>query len=54
LHVRVKATENRRINVTSLFLFIFCFSKVRWNPRIIIFGWCENILVGISWSKITN
>jgi len=23
-----------------------------WNTQIFIFGWCENILVGISFSKL--
>ena len=28
--------------------FIICFSKVAWNTHIIIFGWGENSLMGIS------
>jgi hypothetical protein len=26
----------------------FCFLIVAWNTQIFIFGWCENILLGIS------
>ncbi len=31
--------------------YIICFLMVAWNTQIFIFGWCENILMGISFIK---
>jgi hypothetical protein len=41
------------INYCLLFhAYIICFLMVAWNTQIFIFGWCENILMGISLVEI--
>jgi hypothetical protein len=33
------------------YTLLICFLIARWNTHIIIFGWCENFLMGISFVK---
>jgi len=38
--------------ILKFHLFIICFLLAKWNAHIIIFGWCEHILMGISYVNI--